>query len=76
MNDDHQNEESEKELRNVWYLSGFVWIFHSGGLLYVDFCRVHTSRLQEEEQFQSEEKMDPFYWQIFPKYSQTNIAYF
>lgn len=32
----------------VLYLSGFVGIFHSGGLLYVDFCCIHTSRLREE----------------------------
>lgn len=30
------------------YLSGFVWVFHSGGLLYVDFRCIHTSRLLEE----------------------------
>lgn len=27
------------------YLSGFVRVFHSGGLLYVDFRCIHTSRL-------------------------------
>lgn len=32
----------------VTYLPGFVRVFHSGRLLYVDFCRVHTSRLFRE----------------------------
>lgn len=30
---------------DVAYLSGFVGVFHSGRLFYVDFCRIHTSRL-------------------------------
>lgn len=29
----------------VAYLPGFVRVFHSGRLFYVDFCRIHTSRL-------------------------------
>lgn len=33
------------EWEDVVYLSGFVGVFHSGGLLYVDFCCIHTSRL-------------------------------
>lgn len=30
------------------YLPGFVGVFHSGRLLYVNFCCVHTSRLREK----------------------------
>lgn len=33
----------------VLYLSGFVRVFHSGGLLYVNFCCVDASRLLERE---------------------------
>lgn len=37
------------EQKDLSYLSGFVWVFHSGGLLYVDFRCIHTSRLREEQ---------------------------
>lgn len=35
----------ECDVGGVAYLPGFVRVFHSGRLFYVDFCRIHTSRL-------------------------------
>lgn len=35
----------KRSVGDVVYLSGFVGVFHSGRLFYVDFCRIHTSRL-------------------------------